>query len=220
MGGQFVNSWNPRYLGIAVVPALLPLAGALARARWGLLTLCGTVVALAATALPMLADRAVTVETSKSDAAYLLARLRPLLRPGDLVISTQVTDTPVVALDLGKEFRYATPLGLVAQPLVVDWSDLPTRLQGINAASNLAPLLTALPAGAHVLLINPTSWSRGETPERYAGAVEAEAIAANQVVLEDPALQVEKSQDALDYVNPLYPMGATLFVKTQPQLAP
>jgi uncharacterized membrane protein len=220
VGGQFVNSWNPRYLGIAVVPALLPLAGALARARWGLVTLCGTAVALAATAVPMLADRGVTVETSKSDAAYLLARLRPLLHPGDLVISTQVTDTPVVALDLGKEFRYATPLGLVAEPLVVDWSNLPTRLQGINAASNLAPLLAALPAGAHVLLINPTSWSRGETPARYAGAVEAEAIAANQVVLADPALQVEKSQDALPYVNPLYPMGATLFVKTQPRLAP
>ena len=29
---QFVNSWNPRYLGIAMVPALVPLAGALGRA--------------------------------------------------------------------------------------------------------------------------------------------------------------------------------------------
>ena len=31
--GQVVNSWDPRYLGIAVVPALVPLAGGLARAR-------------------------------------------------------------------------------------------------------------------------------------------------------------------------------------------
>ena len=30
--GQVVNSWSPRYLGIAVVPALVPLAGGLARA--------------------------------------------------------------------------------------------------------------------------------------------------------------------------------------------
>ncbi len=30
--GQVVNSWAPRYLGIAVVPALVPLAGGLARA--------------------------------------------------------------------------------------------------------------------------------------------------------------------------------------------
>ncbi len=33
--GQFVNSWSPRYLGIAVVPALVPLAGGLSKARWG-----------------------------------------------------------------------------------------------------------------------------------------------------------------------------------------
>ena len=33
--GQVVNSWDPRYLGIAVVPALVPLAGGLARARGG-----------------------------------------------------------------------------------------------------------------------------------------------------------------------------------------
>ena len=55
--GQFVNSWNPRYLGIAVVPALIPLAGGLARARWGAVALCATVGALAFTAVPLLVDR-------------------------------------------------------------------------------------------------------------------------------------------------------------------
>jgi 4-amino-4-deoxy-L-arabinose transferase-like glycosyltransferase len=213
VGGQFVNSWNPRYLGIAAVPVLVPLAGGLARVRRGLLVLCGTVVALVATAVPMLVDRTTTVETSKSDAAYLLARLRPLLRPGDLVISAQVTDAPVVALYLGRGFRYATPFGLLKHPLVVDWADLPARLQSTNAASNLAPLLAALPVGGHVLLVNPNTWSRGETPQRYAGEVEAEAIAANLAVLNDPALQVEKTESVPQYANPLYPINATLLVK-------
>ena len=95
--GQFVNSWDPRYLGIAVVPALVPLAGGLVRVRWGALVLWGAVAAMACTALPVVVDRSVTVQTSKSDAAYLLDHLRPMLRPGALVISTEVTDAPVLA---------------------------------------------------------------------------------------------------------------------------
>ena len=212
--GQFVNSWNPRYLGIAVVPALIPLAGGLARARWGAVALCATVGALAFTAVPLLVDRSITVETSKSDAAYLLDKLRPILRPGAIVISTQVTDTPVLALDLGRGFRYATPFGLLKDPLVVNWSDLSKRLKDSSAASDLAPLLAALPVGGQVVVVNPTTWDTGETPVDYAGPVEAEAIAANQVVLDDPQLRAEVTEGVPRYSRPLYPMRVSLFVKT------
>lgn len=211
---QFVNSWNPRYLGIAMVPALVPLAGALARARFGALVLWAAVAAMACTALPVVVDRSVTVQTSKSDAAYLLDHLRPVLRPGALVISTEVTDVPVLAVDLGGKFRYATPFGLLKDPLVVDWSDMSTRLQRTDAASNLGPLLATMPVGGQVLVVNPTTWGGGETPENYAGPVEAEAIAANQIVLNDPQLQPEITDVVPKYSDPLYPMEASLFVKT------
>lgn len=214
--GQFVNSWNPRYLGIAVVPALIPLAGGLSRARWGTLALWGAVVGLACTAVPMLVDRGVTVETSKSDVAYLFSELHPLLHPGALVISSEVTDTPVLALDLGDGFRYATPFGRLADPLVVNWSDISARLRHADAATNLRLLLQALPIGGQVLLVNPTSWGGGETPETYSGPVEAQAIAANAVLLDDPDLQEEVSQRVPQYSNPLYPMWAILFVKIKP----
>jgi mannosyltransferase len=212
--GQFVNSWNPRYLGIAVVPALIPLAAALVRVRWGSAVLYGTVAAFAFTSIPVVVDRSVTVDTSKSNAAYLLAKLRPVLRPGALVISTEVTDLPVLSLDLGPGFRYATPFGLLKDPLVVDWSDLSRRLKDSSAASDLGPLLSALPVGGQVLVVNPTTWDRGETPEAYAGPVEAEAIAANQVILEDPQLRAEVSEGVPRYSRPMYPMRASLFVKT------
>ena len=211
---QFVNSWNPRYLGIAMVPALVPLAGALGRARFGTLVLWAAVVAMACTALPVVVDRSVTVQTSKSDAAYLLDHLKPVLRPGALVISTEVTDAPVLAVDLGSKFRYATPFGLLKDPLVVDWSDMSTRLQRTDAASNLGPLLATMPVGGQVLVVNPTTWGGGETPENYAGPVEAEAIAANQTVLNDPQLQPEITEVVPKYSDPLYPMEASLFVKT------
>ena len=213
VAGQVVNSWNPRYLGIAMVPALIALAGGLARTRHGLAVLLLAVVALAATSVPMLVDRGVTIETSKSDVAYLLSELKPQLRPGALVISAEVTDTPVLALDLGKGYRYATPFGPLSNPLVVDWSDLPTRLQGINAVSELGTPLKNVPVGGQVLLVNPTSWGGSETPARYAGPVKAEGIAANQAVLDDPQLIPEVTEPVPRYSDPLYPMKATLFVK-------
>ncbi len=133
------------------------------------------------------------------------------------MISSEVTDTPVLAVDLGQQFRYATPFGVVSDPLVVNWSDISARLQHADAATTLRPLLAALPIGGQVLLVNPsTSWGGGETPETYAGPVEAEAIAANAVVLADPDLQEEVTERVPQYSNPLYPMSAILFVKIKP----
>jgi len=215
LGAQLVNSWNPRYLGIAVVPVLVALAGGLARARWRSVAALVAVLAMAATAIPVLVDRPVTVETRKSDVAYLLGELRPQLHRGALVISAEVTDTPVVALDLGKGYRYATPFGPLASPLVVDWSGLPTRLQKINAATNLGRLLASVPVGGQVLLVNPTTWSGSETPERYAGPVEAEGIAANGEVVEDPDLMPEETLVVPSYSVPLYPMTVKLFIKVR-----
>jgi hypothetical protein len=67
-----------------------------------------------------------------------------------------------------------------------------------------------------VLLVNPTSWGGGETPETYAGPVEAEAVAANAAVVEDPDLQEEVTKEVPQFSNPLYPMSAILFVKIKP----
>ena len=180
---------------------------------------------MTATATPMLVDRAVTVETSKSDVAYLLNQLRPQLRRGALVISAEVTDTPVVAFDLGKGYEYATPFGRLSDPLIVDWSDLPTRLEKINAVTNLGRLLASVPVGGQVLLVNPTTWGGTETPERYEGRVEAEGIAANQVVANDPDLLPEVSLPPVTmrvppYSGPLYPMTAILFVKVRQSTGP
>ncbi len=214
--GQVVNSWDPRYLGIAVVPALVPLAGGLARARGRAWVAGLTVLALAGTSVPVLVDRTVTVDTSKSDVAYLASELAPLLQPGALVISPEVTDTPVIAADLGDKYHYATPFGLVTDPTVVNWSDLAARLEHTNAASNLGLLLSALPVGAQVLVVNPTTWGGGETPRTYAGPVEEEAIAATNAVLNDPQLQSEKTLGVPRYSNSLYPMNASLFIKIRP----
>ena len=132
------------------------------------------------------------------------------------MISPEVTDTPVIAADLGGKYQYATPFGLRHDPMVVNWSDLAARLEHTNAASNLGLLLGALPVGDQVLVVNPTTWGGGETPRTYAGPVEEEAIAATNAVLDDPQLQSVETLGVPRYSNSLYPMNATLFVKILP----
>lgn len=213
--GQLVNSWDPRYLGIATVPALLPLAGALSRARapWGRVGALVAALAMAATSLPLLVDRGTTVATAKSDARYLVEELEPKLAPGSLVISSEVTDAPAFAFYLGGSYRYATPLGTLLQPLVVDWSNLTSRLQANNAAAELAPLLSTLPVGREVVVVDPASWGGGQTPKAYATAVEDQALAADRFVADDPELREVGIYRVPPHSNPLYPFVATLFVK-------
>jgi hypothetical protein len=213
VAGQLVNSWNPRYLGVAVVPALVALAGGLAVARRGLLALAIAVSAMVATATPMLVDRPVTVAAAKSNAADILARLRPFMHRGALIVSADVTEMPVIALDLGTGYRYATAMGPLSDPMVVNWTDLPTRLQGVSAQDNLSPMLASLPVGGQVLLVNPVVWGGQETPARYLGPVKAEGVAANEVIDQDPQLVKVAQQGVARWTHPLYPLTATLYVK-------
>jgi 4-amino-4-deoxy-L-arabinose transferase-like glycosyltransferase len=213
--GQVVNAWDPRYLGLVVVPALLPLAGALSQARWGTPAALLAVACLAATSVPLIVDKATTVATAKSDAAYLAQELKPQLAPGDLVISAEVTDAPAFAFYLGQGYRYATPLGSLAQPLVVDWSNLTGRLQANDAPARLRPLVARLPLGAKVVVVNPAHWGGGETPKAYATAVADQAIAADNFVAGDPQLREVRSYGVPRFSDPLYPFVANLFVRVK-----
>lgn len=213
--GQVVNAWDPRYLGLAVVPALLPLAGALSQARWGAPAAVLAVMCLAATSVPLLVDKATTVATSKSDAAYLVDELKPELAPGALVISSEVTDAPAFAFYLGPAYRYATPLGRLHQPLVVDWSNLTSRLRANDAPAKLRPLVARLHVGTKVVVVNPAHWGGGETPKAYATAVEAQAIAADNFLAGDTQLRAVRNYGVPRFSNPLYPFVATLFVRVK-----
>ena len=50
---------------------------------------------------------------------------------------------------------YATPLGPVDDPRVMDWRDALTRLERTRPGSGLVPVLDSLPAGSTVLLVSP-----------------------------------------------------------------
>ena len=143
---QVTPAWANRYLGVLVGPLLLLAAAALPRAgRLGL-------VVLVLVCLFWVAFRA---GDDKSNAERLAALFGDSVRSGDLIISTQPEQVPVLAYYFGYEKRFATPLGPVADNRVVDWRDALEELEASTPETTLEPLLAELPEGARVLLVRP-----------------------------------------------------------------
>jgi mannosyltransferase len=151
---QVTPAWSNRYLAVLVGPLLLVAAGGVARAgRLGL-------VALVLVVLFWVGFRA---EDQKSNARAVAARFGPTLAPGDLLISTQPEQVPVLAYYFGDEVEYATPLGPFPDTRVMDWRDVAARLAAARPEATLEPLLADVPVGRRVLLVrplirNPDAW--------------------------------------------------------------
>ena len=146
---QLIPAWDGRYLAVVVAPALLLAALGLARIRGP--ALAGLVVLVALWAPAGAAG-------ASSDGALLARQAAPLLRPGDLVVSTAFAQVPLLAYYLPPGLRYATTLGASPDPDVVDWRDVVERLGRRSARRELAPLLRRVPVGARVLLVTPRRW--------------------------------------------------------------
>jgi 4-amino-4-deoxy-L-arabinose transferase-like glycosyltransferase len=152
---QFSPAWTTRYLGVALGPILLIAALGLARA--GNLGLVALAIVVGIWAVPKTFDL-----THKSNAADLGKAASPMLHPGDLVVSMQPEQGPLLAYhleDLGgaPKLRFASPIGLAKNDRVMDWTDAYDKLKAATPARNLAPLLANLPAGGRVLFVYPVT---------------------------------------------------------------
>lgn len=143
---QFSPAWANRYLAVILGPLLLLAAVALARA--GRLGVVALILVLALWASYRASDE-------KSNAREVAADLAPLVQPGDLVVSTHPEQVPVLEYYLPPGLRYATPLGNVSDPGVMDWRDAVERLRAADPRTELAPLLDDLPAGSSLVLVRP-----------------------------------------------------------------
>jgi mannosyltransferase len=152
---QVSPAWTTRYLGVLLGPMLL--LGALGLARAGALGLVALVIILGIWAIP----RSYGLE-NKSNASDLRKAVVPELQQGDLVVSMQPEQTPLLAYhleDLGgaPDLKFATPLGPVENERVMDWTDGHERMLDATPERNLEPLLDSLPRGGHVLLVHPVT---------------------------------------------------------------
>ncbi len=144
---QVEPSWSPRYAAVLFGPFVL--AGAAVLARGGTPATAAALVVVAAIWAVGGAPEA------KSNARRIAAVVEPSLRPGDLVVSTQPEQVPVLHRYLPRGVRYLTPLGPVGDPRLTDWRDGLARLRRGQAWRRLDPVLDRLPAGRRVVLVTP-----------------------------------------------------------------
>jgi mannosyltransferase len=152
---QVSPAWTTRYLGVLLGPMLLIAALGIARA--GTLGLVALVIVLGIWAIP----RSYGLE-NKSNASDLRRDAVPELSEGDLVLSMQPEQGPLLAYhleDLGgaPKLQFGSPLGLMENDRVMDWTDGFDRLEDATPATNLTPLLDKLPPGGRVLIVHPVT---------------------------------------------------------------
>ena len=140
--------WSFRYLAV-VMPAVLLLA-AMGLGKGGRPAL----LALAVIAFLSAPLHGKGLPHAKSNVRSLAEQASPMLRPGDLVISP-VGEVPVLAYYLSQGLRFATPTGAVRDARIADWRDNTKRLEETDPRDAVLPLIDAVPAGGHVLVVCP-----------------------------------------------------------------
>jgi mannosyltransferase len=211
--GQFVHSWTPRYLGVGLVPAVVLLAATFVATPLGRRCVRWVALAMALTAVPVLINPSGAAD-SKSNIATVDRELGANLRPGDLVITPALSEMPAIAYYLPPGLRYATPLGVLPDPMVVNWERLPSRLSAADPTTDLAGVLRSVPVGGQLLLINTLGAGDTQTPAAYKGTVQAETVAVNVDLFQDTdftQVRTVKPGHISDITNPV---EGTLFLKT------
>lgn len=94
---------------------------------------------------------------NKSNISDLAAAVEDRLRPGDLVVTLQPEQHPLVHYHLPAGLQEATELGPVRTAGVMDWRDAKERLEAATPEKNLKPLLDRLPRSRQVLLVHPVT---------------------------------------------------------------
>ncbi len=142
----FSPAWATRYFAVVVGPLLVIAAAGLVRAgRTGLIALI---------AIGVLWSNYV-LKDDKENAREIAAGLVQYVHPGDLVISTQPEQVPVLRYYLGPGLRFATTLGPVPDPQIMDWRDALSRLRKVTPEADLAPVLDTVKPGQDLIVISP-----------------------------------------------------------------
>jgi mannosyltransferase len=166
VASQVQPAWSARYLAVLYGPAVLALAAAVGRRPpWAAATVAAAALGLLVVPLPAKSNvRAVAVSAGIG------------LRPGDLVISTQPEQVPVLRRYLPDGLTYLTPLGAPPDPSVMDWRD---ALRRLRAASG--PGLPRLAPGRRIVLVTPVGirrspWARAvrRSTRRWRAALRAD----------------------------------------------
>ena len=204
LASQLSPAWATRYLSVAVAPLLFLAALGLARA--GRLGLVGLV-------LVALMWSSETGRSLKSNVRAVADGLTPSVRPGDLVISTQPEQLPVLAYYLPEGLSWATLWGPVSDLGVTDWRDGVERLERTSVERNLRPLLDGLPPGRRLVLVQPTIYTVERWSAPWTELVRVRSEAWGRALSEDPRFAVASISPPSPFPERPNPVKATVYIK-------
>lgn len=148
LASQPSPAWAARYLSAVLGPLLLLGGVGLARAGWlGL-------VGLALLTVFWLDPRTSQLE-AKSNAHDAAVLARHLLEPGDLVVAGHPEYGPTMHLYLPPGLRWASTVGPVADPAVMDWRDAMDRLRAARPRPTSDAMVRSLREGQRLVFVKP-----------------------------------------------------------------
>ncbi len=160
-------------------PLVLALAAILARGSYL------TVVALVGVAAIWLFNAPIA---ERSNVRTVAAEVTPVIRPGDVVASTQPEQVPVLSRYLPSGVLYVTPLGMVFDERVTDWRNGVERLRAGKPQRDLMPLLDRLGPGRRILLVTPIP-NRPLSKAPWKRAIRARTREWRRALARDPRLR-------------------------------
>jgi hypothetical protein len=184
---QVSPAWTTRYLGVLLGPMLL--LGALGLARAGTLGMVALVIIIGIWAIP----KSYGLE-NKSNASDLRDDAVPELHKGDLVLSMQPEQGPLLAYHLetlggAPELRFGNPMGAVKNDQIMDWTDGYDKLKAATPSANLEPLIASLPRGGRVLIVSPVTSRADDWDAPWTELVRRRAAQWSAALANDPRLK-------------------------------
>lgn len=154
ISSQISPAWTTRYFAAVLGPLTLFVGALLARSgTLGLVTL-----ALLAGLWLHPPTRQVN---NKSDVHHVAAVVGPLLRPGDVVVSTQPEQIPDLAFYFPKGLRWASGIGWVKDTSYTDWVDILKRYKAAHPTAVADTIIPTLKIGQQLALVQPIIRSAG-----------------------------------------------------------
>ncbi len=146
---RFSPAWQYRYFAPILGALLLLAAFGMARAKGvGLIALALVVI--------FWANPASYTPNHKSDMKDVGGEMAPLLHAGDLVISGQPEQVPLMWYYLPSGVRFADTTGVVSKdPQSMNWVHALARLKNANPTAKLMPLIATLKPGQQILFVRP-----------------------------------------------------------------
>jgi hypothetical protein len=206
LASQVSPAWALRYLAVAVPP--LVLLAALGLSRAGALGLAGgalTLVMWASDGPP----------NEKSNVRDLAAAVAPTVRAGDLVVSTQPEQVPVLSYYLPEGLRYATLWGPVEDVKITDWRDGVERIEATRAERDFAPLVAGLAPGRRLVLIDPIIYDFSRWYAPWTELVRYRSLEWERAAEEDPRLRVVARRPFTFRPPAPNPLAATVYERVR-----